>query len=293
MRPTTLRLESLECRTVPTAVTFWKWSGDLRIDGDAGSNQVVIKQRDGAITVTEHGAQLPVTIRGQQNEYLGTTYGSVALRNINAAWRIVVSLGEGNDYAEYRSELSSAQSSINSRIEYAYFYCGGGNDVVFGTPGNDVMFGEAGNDQLYGLDGNDTLDGGLNDDILEGGRDNNVLRGGAGNDRLIGGSWFSPVSGNNVLDGGGDNDTVTGGTGNDFLYGGAGNDVLHGGDGNDRLWGDAGSDRLYGDAGNDFLEGGAGIDVHDGGTGADVVYYGVNDTFFWDRQDRYVWMGTP
>jgi Ca2+-binding RTX toxin-like protein len=284
---TTPSLESLECRAVPTAVTLWKYSGDLRIDGDAGHNNLVVTQRDGYITVTENGTRIPVTLVGQQHEYLGTTYAPVALPNINAAWRLVASLGDGNDLVTYLSELSSA-TRINSRFEYAYFYLGNGDDAVWGTPGTDVMFGEAGNDQLYSLDGNDTLDGGVGDDILEGGRDHNVLRGGAGNDHLNGGSWFSAVSGNNWIEGGDGNDTITGGTGNDYLFGNAGNDLLRGGAGNDRIWGHAGGDRLYGEAGNDVLDGGLHVDYQDGGLGADVIYVSLRDPYAWDRLDRIV-----
>lgn len=95
-----------------------------------------------------------------------------------------------------------------------------------------------------------------------------------GDDRVLGSSfheWIDTGDGDDGVTVGDGNDDVMSGAGDDTVVGGVGQDRLDGGDGDDLMLGGLGDDTLLGGSGADVLVGGYGRDFIDGGTGNDLM----------------------
>ncbi|MBE2314930.1 hypothetical protein DVA67_003020 [Solirubrobacter sp. CPCC 204708] len=194
--------------------------------------------------------------------------------------RIVVSLGDGDDFVDTRN--FSGPVSLDGGPGTDQLHGGGGADALDGGDGDDVLDGGTGTDALYGNTGDDALNGGTGGDALSGGP------GLDGATHVMLAAAPAPTvslddAANDGLPGEGDNygsdieDVAILGQGivvpsGSTLIGSAGPNELSTGAGTDTIVGGAGIDRVDADAGDDA------IDVRDGfsdrvrcGPGADAV----------------------
>lgn len=85
--------------------------------------------------------------------------------------RIVVVLGDGNDFAAVAPALSLT-ATFDGGAGDDILEGGGGSNILLGGDGNDMLFGGRRRDVLIGGEGRDCLVGNGDDDILVGGRTN-------------------------------------------------------------------------------------------------------------------------
>lgn len=170
----------------------------------------------------------------------------------------------------------------------AWFFLGGGNDVVFGSEeadsfafnpvatGNYTLDGNGGNDTFW-IDnqGSYTVDGGTGtDEIYFAGAPGDLWLdlAAAGNQLDIdGGTITGSVTGVERLHGSMGVNTFFGSSANEEFFGGGLGDILSGRGGSDALWGYGGDDVLRGGAGNDALLGGEGTDTADYASATDIL----------------------
>jgi Ca2+-binding RTX toxin-like protein len=171
-------------------------TGDIVVDGGAGSDTLVFNFAGAALTYTVNankptnfenlvGTTGDDTLTGDANANI--IYGGVGLDTLNG--------GDGNDtlygditaYQANNNYNWSDDSNWSSYPGYSYSQGGGLSKGIWyqhgwsGT-GKDSLYGGSGNDTLYGAAGDDTLDGGTGADILAGGpgADTFVIRAGDG-----------------------------------------------------------------------------------------------------------------
>ncbi len=237
---TTLQVEALEDRTVPSAFIR---DGILHVFGTSANDTIRVIEGETAYRVLVRG--------GREN------YDRSFSKSQVTAGEVRIEGYAGDDVIRLDS-LRSLRGIV---------YGGDGNDRLIGSLNSDILYGGNGNDQIQGGAGNDIMSGDDGDDLLDGQVGNDLLLGGRGNDRMYG------REGNDWLDGGEGNDEVYGGDGNDQLYGGGGSDALYGENGNDYLQsgpnsnllgsvlsGGLGNDRLVSRSRNDLLFGNTGHD---------------------------------
>jgi Ca2+-binding RTX toxin-like protein len=295
IRQSSLRLESLERRELLTTAALHQ--GTLEIQGTAESDQIILRQANGHITVS-----------GVPGSFAASQIKRIAI-NGGAGNDTIALLGGANDslVPQGRIHVSGTQpitkplvangdagnDMIIGGLGINLIDGGWGNDVIYGGLKNDVLYGGGGKDVLSGGAGSDTLYGGAGDDLLRGGDQADLAFGDDGNDHIVGGN------GDDILNGGDGDDYVMGGNGADLLTGGDGDDIVAGGNGNDIMYGNAGRDTMYGNAGDDRIQGGegsdhlygyAGRDWIDGDSGNDHIYGGTgDDSLFgnWDNDTLY------
>jgi Ca2+-binding RTX toxin-like protein len=205
---------------------------------------------------------------------------------------------------------------VDSSLDRAYEYLGGGFDIVLSSVAKDLrvawaaqiegltytgttaatLTGNAlGNRIVSNAAGNDTLWGGAGNDTLDGGAGSDTLRGGLGNDLM-----FVATTGDAVVENAGEgNDTIVGiakdltiaayaTSVENLFHTGATGAVLKGNALANLVSGAGGNDTITGGDGNDTLLGGAGSDSLAGGNGDDMFYGGANPDYFWvvDRKLR-------
>ena len=175
-----LRIESLDSRVAPAAVTFSK--GVLSVIGDRSPN---------TFTIVEQGGRYSVT--GFKIHSGGQLLSSVGVAAVN---KIYVDGGRNDDVIDLSTVTKPAtvigglgDDSIIGGQGNDELYGRDGNDSIFGSGGDDKIFGEAGDDTLWGDDGNDTIYGGDGDDVLAGRAGNDLLYCEAGNDLGSGRRW--------------------------------------------------------------------------------------------------------
>ncbi len=138
------RLETLERRDVPAAVTSNLTAGSLTVYGTSGSDQ---------ITVALSGSRIVVSGITDGTQRAQQTYTA------SAVTRIVVAAEGGNDVVDVKQAIAKT----------AWIYGGSGSDYLYGGAGGDTIYGGQGSDRLYGRNGNDVLFGGAGTDLLDGG----------------------------------------------------------------------------------------------------------------------------
>jgi Ca2+-binding RTX toxin-like protein len=301
-KPQRLELESLECRTNPSSISYNVATNTIVYSGGPfETNNITVTGNGNTVTIQDAGANgilvappdLPkFIVNGNSVTYIGNAQvvkvqvnGNDMNDTISAATLLGIGFeafgGEGND-------------TIHGSNGDDLLEGNGGNDIVMGLNGHDTIRGGNGDDYLYGesdlagdsgsnggANDHDDMDGGSGVDILFGNGGDDSLRGGDGNDNLFGGDGRDGLAGdagddlimcgdnNDDARGGDGADTIHGGVGNDFLSGDDGNDFIHGGFGNDGLLGGTGNDLLFGETGDDTLEGNDDNDYLEGGVGFD------------------------
>jgi Ca2+-binding RTX toxin-like protein len=169
---TTLRLESLEGRDVPSTIAYDPSTMTLTI---VGTDPDPVSGHTGcdAIKVDVQGKNLVVTCFSDGDAALTTqTFVSKEVKSIQ-----IYGLG-GNDQID----------CSGTRTQAVYIDGGDGSDAIYGGGGNATLIGGAGDDLIQGGTGNDTINGGDGNDTLIAGRGTNVLTGGAGADSFKVGS---------------------------------------------------------------------------------------------------------
>ncbi|MCH2183037.1 MAG: hypothetical protein MK108_13620 [Mariniblastus sp.] len=273
-RPTRdlLRYESLESRQL-LAVWVTLEAGNLRIQGDAGNNQVTVSQ-----SLTHESVE--VWVEGQTLHQFDSTQ----------IHHVFFLGGNGDDLFVNSTDLPT---DARGHAGNDSLTSGNGDDLLIGGPGADVISSTGGSNKLIGGPGDDHIHGGQGTDLVFGGQDNDTIRGGQGDDILYG-DWGDDLlygelgddlilgytgadtiygqGGNDRLYGQADNDSVFGGTGDDIVRGGKHDDFLEGNDGHDYMMGDLGDDQMHGGLGVDVLYGYDGSDYLRGGGGNDRLY---------------------
>lgn len=279
--------------TASAATAVVRGGNDIDYDGDAGANEVVIRQSGRSVTFTE-----PTNTITPLTGCVAVTAREVTCTASSDSFRINVVLGSGND-------TGVADESVTAPIRWTPFVPvdgsdpGPGNDDYEGGEGPDTFFAEGGADRYRGDAGVDAASydrdshaagvavslNGIADDGRPGEGDNvqtNI-------EQVIG------SAGSDVLTGSNSDDDLIGGAGSDNISGNGGTDLIWGDDpdtcavsgSSDLLSGDAGVDNLSGCGGNDTLRAGPGSDRFDGGPGSrDVLSffaYSANVTADLDR----------
>jgi Ca2+-binding RTX toxin-like protein len=184
------------------------------------TNDVVVDQGAGSVTITESGAGL--TLNDADGVGGCEVTGTVATCPEADVSFLLFTVDDGDDTVSLASTVT-----IFSAIE-----------------------GEAGNDTLSagGIDAD--LRGGEGDDALTGGDGQDFVDGGAGDDTIEGGS------GDDFFDDGPGDDVINAGDGADEFFGNGGNDQFNGQGGDDYFNGFdfAGADTFSGGTGNDWLD---------------------------------------
>ncbi len=249
----------------------------LEIDTNDNSETFVIQHVS--------GAQGTETVSVQWGNYT-QTFGPGSADHPEAFDSIVAHLGEGNDYLD-----------LGTAVTTATITGGAGNDTILlgvgitstakGEDGDDII--TAGSDDVLIATGV-IIEGGNGADLLTGVKTAITIKGDGGSDKIYG------TPGNDTLEGGdgadliyayGGDDIIKGEAGNDTIYADSGADTVEGGDGNDLVEGGLGNNRIHGGSGSDRLYGGSDHDLIVGGTGDDEMYgYGgvdllVGDDFNW------------
>ena len=238
-----------------TAIGLIYPSGELRVFGTTGDDNIQLSESAGVTTLS---------VNGNVQTFNNGDFTSLTIQSLT-----------GNDLITVDPNFTRGVS-ISGGAGDDTIYGGAGNDTLAGNRGDNYLDGGAGNDSLFAddsvvLTAHNTLLGGDGDDTLNGGYGIVSLYGQAGNDTLI----TYEVG---ILDGGDGDDKITGGYQPETLTGGAGNDTLIGGALNDSLSGGDGNDSLDGGAGDDTLDGGAGHDTLFGNTGVDTFISNSLDT---------------
>jgi Ca2+-binding RTX toxin-like protein len=213
-----LRVESLDAREVPAALSFG--GGILTVNmGEVAPDRGTRTMRLGADTSTgllTRSGNLPVR---------GTPNGQLVVRNIVG---IRVNGSSGNDVIDLSGVKSGPFGRLDGRID---------------------IFGKAGDDAIAGSMFDDNIEAGANDDRVKGLGGSDRIVGEGGRDTIHGdGDGEARTDGNDRIDGGADDDTLQGGGGNDVVVGGPGvDDIAKGGSGHDVAWFDAADIRpVYG-----------------------------------------------
>ncbi|WP_020468609.1 hypothetical protein [Zavarzinella formosa] len=179
IRRSALRLEPLEGREVPAAMTGVLSGTTLTIEGTESSDTIVARVQSGQVSFSG------VTIRDGRR-----FTDTIPLKSLQS---LVVRAQGGNDVVNVSALNIPTQiwgGNGNDQIT------GGSNrDTIYGDPGNDTIRGNAGNDWLVGGEGNDVIYGGVGDDWITGDPGNDHLYGEAGNDRISGGDGRDTLSG--------------------------------------------------------------------------------------------------
>lgn len=275
---TTLKLETLEDRTVPAVTAnFWGAFGLLGITGDNNDNQIDVE-----LNTVGNSIHVYETVGGNRNQILvingmqGTPVGDLVQN-------VTIAMYNGNDIVNFGDignpnimvDVDGGGGNDELQCDLPCTMLGGdGNDVLTGSDYADALNGEDGNDVIYGNGDHDYLYGGLGLDNMEGGDGQDYMEGGEDSDFLKGGN------GNDILYGNEGDDLLEGQVGNDELYGGDGEDELFGafqnGGGNPAeanwLYGEGDDDDLIGSDGSDYMNGGNGNDNMEGGLGGDTLY---------------------
>ena len=190
-------IECLEDRSLMAAhLTATLSNGLLRVDGTAGADHIVIRQKHNQISVDG----TVIKVRGQ---------GSVASVSADSVNRVEVRGLEGDDFIQVGGD---SLSGSNALLKPTRIWGGAGNDVIVGSQGDDRIHGDDGNDTIHGRCGNDTIFGDAGNDSVYGDSGNDRLDGGPGTNLLKGGS------GNDTIYSRSSHDTVDGGTGQDVAY---------------------------------------------------------------------------
>jgi Ca2+-binding RTX toxin-like protein len=129
--------------------------GTLAITGDAASDELVVRVRDGWVEVDVNGV---------------TEYRAEA----DEVARIRVRAGAGDD------EVRILTAGLPTRADGE-----SGDDLLIGGRDGETLLGGDGDDVLLGGDGADALGGGAGDDLLLGGSGRDALDGGPGRDLEI------------------------------------------------------------------------------------------------------------
>ena len=242
------------------AATLVKSGSTLTYTAEPGRTSAV------TFTVTNNPTSVRVTRAGDTDPIQATDCPGAQEFVCTGIERIVVSLGDGEDFADARTF--------------------GGPVAFTGGPGVDRLYGGRGADALDGGDGDDLVDGGEGADAVTGAAGDDALNGGLGADALSGGAGLDSAThvilapappatvslddaANDGLPGEGDNyatdieDVSILGQGavvpsGSTLIGSAGPNELTTGAGNDAITAGAGIDRVTADAGDDT------VDVRDG-----------------------------
>jgi Ca2+-binding RTX toxin-like protein len=310
----TLRMESLEGRSLMAADILLSSSGVLNISGSAGNDQIEVADANVGTGGWYDGGstQLRVTIT---NRDTGQVVSSQIFSK-DAVKNLVIEGGDGNDVIN------------NYTNKPSMIHAGDGNDTVQGGSGFDKITGaetitsDTSKDCVGGpyfgtgvRDGVLFVEGSQGDDDITaeevavgngwGGGTTNMLRvtrqanlygpgysylfdksqvrhivfeGGEGTDHLVNRTNLPATmfgdGGVDTLEGGSAADVIYGGADTDFIYGRGGNDVIRGDRGDDRIWGGADNDQIFGGEGNDWLVGEAGSDYIYGEGGTDDLFGG-------------------
>lgn len=286
-----------------SGVSIKAWLGNL-VSGGAGKDKIF------GIAKDEEGSP----------GYVDFLFGDGLAKSANAGGDSIDGNG-GINFIFGQAGEDNLASNGTGKIEInneaiamgSFFFGGGGDDKVkgspnmdffFGAPGNDsgntgdgmdFVFGGSGNDKISGDKGFDILFGGVGEDRMEGGEgigtgtvaiDAELIFGGPGKDTLLDKGGFGALGG--LFFGGIDDDIIRLGSGFNLLFGGKGGDLViggreidlaFGGPGNDTVDGDMGIDLLFGGSSADHVNGGGGIvDLAFGGAGQDLILGGSDLT---------------
>ncbi len=284
-----LGFESLEAKSMLTAVGFSSELGLLQLTADAGEANVVEVSNPSAdslqilvgngdeITLQDDAdlnADFVLSTTNTVNDTLTIDVGSSIIESF------FVNLGDLDDVFTFLGADGAGAVTVNA---------GGGNDTVDGSAVSQdlLLLGGGGNDTLIGGSGNDTITGGGGTDIIDGGDgiDTNSFQGiGLGVSAVVNADGSGTASygmvnetfvGIENLTGSENDDTLvaTGAVAN-VLRGEGGDDVLAGGGGTDVIDGGAGIDT------NSFQGIGLGVSAVVNADGSGTASYGaVNETF--------------
>jgi Ca2+-binding RTX toxin-like protein len=301
--PVTPRIESLEPRAVPAALTIDALGNLTYTAGSAIVNSTTVSVNGGSFVVNDNGETITVSgagaagWSGSGSKLVGGPAGSVTSVTINLGDKndavalfgvttpATVDGGAGFDRLTVTADGDFVLANVGLTVtgtsgmtlagfESAKLTAGTANNTI------DAAGFTLGSVTLQGGNGNDTLIGGPGKDSLEGEAGDDVLTGGLGNDTEVGGTGVD-----RIVESGNVNFTLTPvkltGVGSDTLSGieaaqltsGAGNNSLNASafTGPVTLDGGAGNDTLKGGAGDDVLIGGAGNDSLIGGGGTNTV----------------------
>jgi hypothetical protein len=217
--------------------------GVLKVNGDAGVDNITLSASSTRIIVLEDGAAKSF--------------------KIGLVKSIAINTGDGNDHVIING---NPKKPITIKT-------GNGNDLIHGSAGHDRIYGGNDNDSILGLNGNDYIQGDAGNDTIDGGSGNDYIYGDAGDDSLRGGA------GNDVMGGDLENTLVF----RDVAARVEGNDRLDGGDGNDwllserRLIGIVDGGIPTSSADDKWIFAANGQDTFTGGAGNDIIDIGANE----------------
>ncbi len=175
--------------------------GQLRINGDAGIDNITVSASRTRVIVVEDGAAKAFKFASVKSIAINTGDGNDhVIINNNVKKSIVIKTGNGNDL-------------VHGGNTHEHIYGGNDNDSILGGNGNDYIQGDNGNDTIDGQSGNDYIYGDLGNDSLKGGAGNDVMGGDLEN--ILVSKGVPPQGG--VANESNMRDTLDGGDGNDWL----------------------------------------------------------------------------
>lgn len=241
---------------VGTVPSLYIHSGQLRIHGTNGNDQIQVSSAGGSTTVNVNGDSEVFAENAFTSIKVDGLAGndSIAL-NQNVLKHATLLGGEGDDTLTGGiTDVLDGGAGTNVIQAVNPFKLVSGQLMIYGTAGSDSI-------QVRPKAGDPTkleaIMGGKVQVLNKVDVTSIFVDAGAGSD-LIKMDTVSVAS--RVYSRAG-NDTVVGSMGADRVYGGDGDDWIGGGDQNDTLYGEAGNDRIFGGAGRDYVDGGAGADV--------------------------------